>query len=104
MNTYKLPLLALIVSAVVSVPAQAGNRHGNGGNNGNGGSNFGSAPARSSAPSFRSSPGGNFRASSGGHFSSARIIAPSQRFSSVGMRSTPATFRPRHINSGINSG
>jgi hypothetical protein len=101
MNTYKLPLLALIVSAVVSLPAQAGNRRGNGGNSG---SNFASAPARASAPSFRSSPGGNFRSSPGGHFSSARMIAPSQRFSSVGMRATPATFRPRHINSGINSG
>lgn len=104
MKTFKLLFLALIASAVLSIPAQAGNRHGNGGNNGNGGSNFGSAPARSSAPSFRASPGGNFRASSGGHFNSARMIAPSQRFSSVGMGSTPATFRQRHINSGINSG
>ena len=89
MKPYKILLLALIVSAVASLSAQAGNRHGNGG------SNFASAPARSSAPSFRSSPGG--------HFNSARMIAPSQRFSSVGVRSMPATFRPRYINSGGNA-
>src|ERR1700730_17211787 len=89
MKPYKILLLALIFSAVASLSAQAGNRHGNGG------SNFSSAPARSSAPSFRSSPGGNF--------SGARMIAPSQRFSSVGMRSTPATFRQHYINSSGNA-
>src|ERR1700730_225287 len=99
MKPYKILLLALIVSAVASLSAQAGNRHGNGGN----GSNFASAPARSSAPSFRSSPGSSFRSSPGGQFNSARMIAPSQRFSSVGVRSMPATFRPRYINSGGNA-
>ena len=100
MKPYKILLLALIVSAVASLSAQAGNRHGN---SGNGGPHFASAPARSSAPSFRSSPGGNFRSSPGGHFNSARMMAPSQRFSSVGMRSTPATFRQRNFNSGGNA-
>jgi len=95
MKPYKILLLALIVSAVASLSAQAGNRHGNGGN----GSNFASAPARSSAPSFRSSPGASFRSSPGGHFNSARMIAPSQRFSSVGMGSMPTTFRQHNFNS-----
>jgi putative peptidoglycan binding protein len=85
MKTLKVLLLALIVSAVLSVAAQAGNRHGNSG------SQVSSAPARSSTSSFRSSPGGNF---SGG-----RMIAPSQRFSSVGVRSMPTTFRQHYINS-----
>ena len=85
MKTFKILFLALIGSAVLSVSSQAGNRHGNNG------AQVSSAPARSSAPAFRSSPGGQF----GG----GRMIAPSQRFSSVGVRSTP-TFRQHYINSG----
>jgi hypothetical protein len=79
--------LALIVSAALSVPAQAGNHHG-GGNS----AVAAHAPARSSAPSFQSTPRGNF----GGR----RMIMPSQRFSSVGMRSSSNAFRQHYINSG----
>jgi hypothetical protein len=78
--------LALIVSAALSVPAQAGNHHG-GGNS----AVAARAPARSSAPSFQSAPRGNF----GGR----RMIMPSQRFSSVGMRSSSNAFRQHYINS-----
>src|ERR1700736_5117164 len=89
MKTFKILFLVLIVSAALSVPSQAGNRRGNNG------AQVSSAPARSSASSFRSSPGGRF--GGGG------MIAPSQRFSSVGMRSTPATFRQHYINSSGNA-
>jgi len=79
--------LALVVSAALSVPAQAGNHRGGG----NSAVAARGAPARSSAPSFRSMPRGNF----GG----GRMIMPSQRFSSVGMRSSSNAFRQHHIYS-----
>jgi hypothetical protein len=79
--------LALIVSAALSGPAQAGHHHGGG----NSAVAARGAPARSSAPSFQSMPRGNF----GGR----RMSMPSQRFSSVGMRSSSNAFRQHYINS-----
>jgi hypothetical protein len=79
--------LALIVSAALSAPAQAGNHHGGSGNF----AGAAHAPARSSAPSFRSMPRGNF----GG----GRMIYSGQRFSSVGMRSSSNAFRQHYVNS-----
>jgi hypothetical protein len=85
MKTHKVLLLALIVSAVLSVSIQAGDHHGNNG------SQVASAPARGNAPTFHST--------SGLRFSGGRMIAPPQRFSSMGVRSMPTSFRPYYINS-----
>jgi hypothetical protein len=93
MKTHKVLLLALIVSAVLSVSAQAGKHQGN-----NSDSQVVSRPARGS--SSTSNPGSGFRSSGRPTF------APSQRFSSSSMRSTysPAfgggSFRQRSFNSG----
>jgi hypothetical protein len=81
--------LALMLSAALSAPAHAGNH------NGGGGGNFAPArpaPARgsASASSFRSMPIRNF----GGN----RMIYSGQRFSSVGMRSRPASFRQHYVS------
>jgi hypothetical protein len=81
MKTHKILFLALIVSAVLAVSAEAGNRRGN--------NQFAPSRGRSSGHSFSSSSG--FR--SGG-----RMIGPSQRFSSMGANS----FRHRNFNSGGN--
>jgi hypothetical protein len=66
----KLYWLALIVSAALSAPAQAGNYHGGGGRG-----NSAGAARGPSAPSFRSMPRGNF----GG----GRMIYSGQRSSSI---------------------
>src|SRR6266849_4939252 len=87
MKTHKVLLLTLIVSAALSVSAQAGNHHEN-----NNGSQVAPARARSSAPTFHST--------SGARFGGGGMITRSQRFSSIGPRSTPASFRQRYINSG----
>jgi hypothetical protein len=91
MKTYKVLLLALIISAVWSLSAQADNH--NEGNKGshNNGSHATAAPGRASAPTFHSA--------SRPQFNSGRMSGPSQRFSSVGLRSAPTTFRQQHINS-----
>ena len=87
MKTHKVLLLTLIVSAVLSVSAQAGNRHEN-----KSGSQVAPARARSSAPTFHST--------SSARFGGGGMITRSQRFSSIGTRSTPTSFRQRYINSG----
>ncbi len=92
MKTHKVLLLALIVSAVLSVSAEAG-KH-----DGNNGSQVAPARAHATAPTFRSASGGG-----GSRFSGGRMIAPSQRFSSIGMRSTPTSFRQRNISSRENA-
>ena len=87
MKTHKVLLLALIVSAAFSVSTQAGDHHEN-----NGGSQVAPAHARSSAPTVGSGSGFRY---GGGH-----MIGPSQRFSSIGVRSMPTVYRQRYINSG----
>jgi hypothetical protein len=92
MKTHKVFLLALVVSAVLSVSAQAGKHHGN--NN--------DAPAVS-----RPERGNSANSGSSVRASGRPTYAPSQRFSSYGsgMRSTRSpvfrdtSFRPRSFNS-----
>jgi len=91
MKTNRILLLALLVSAVLAVSAEAGDRHGNN----NGKSQAAPSRGRSSGQSFSS--GSSFR--SGGN----RTIGSSQHFSSMGVRSTPSSFRQRStFNSGGN--
>jgi len=93
MKTHKILLLALIVSAVLSVSAQAGKHQGN--------NNDSPAPSRPAR-------GNSANSGSGLHYGGRPTIAPSQRFSSYGsgMRSTRSaafradSFRPRSFNSG----
>jgi hypothetical protein len=94
MKTHKVLFLALIVSAVLAVSVEAGDRHGN-----NGRSQVAPSRGRSSGQSFSS--GSGFR--SGG----SRTIGSSQHFSSMGVRSTPmSSFHQRSttFNSGGNTG
>jgi Putative peptidoglycan binding domain len=85
MKTHKVLLLALVVSAVLPVSVQA-DKH-----QGNSESEAAPAPAQGAAPTARSA--------SGSQFSGGRMIAPSQRFSSNGMRSLPAGSRQHYISS-----
>lgn len=88
----RMSMVALMASAALIVPVQAGNGYhgGNGGNSSAGGR----AAARSggSAPSFRSMPAGrfgggaSFRSMPARSFSANRAIYSGQRFSSVGPR------------------
>jgi hypothetical protein len=89
MKTHKVLLLTIVVSVALSLSAQAGN------NRGNNGSQAAHGTARAGAPALHSAPG--FR------FNGGRMITPSQRFSSVGMRSMPASFRQRSIYSSGNA-
>lgn len=86
MKTLKVLLLALIVTAALSVSAQAGNHHEN-----NNGSQVAPARAHATAPTFHSP--------SSPRFGGGGMYARSQRFSSTGLRSTPTSFRQRYINS-----
>jgi hypothetical protein len=86
MKTHKVLLLALIVTAALSVSAQAGNHHEN-----NNGSQVAPARAHATAPTFHSP--------SSPRFGGGSMITRSQRFSSTGLRSTPTSFRQRYINS-----
>src|SRR5437588_4086552 len=87
--------VALLASAALTAPVQAGgSSHGGGG--GGGGGHFAAAgpgPARSGgSPSFHSMPARSF----GG----GRMIYSGQRFSSVGMRSPRSMeFRPQYVHS-----
>jgi hypothetical protein len=98
MKTHKALLLALIVSAVLSVSAQAGKHHGNDND-----SPAPSRPERGNSGSASTSHSG-----SGLHYGGRPTTAPSQRFSSYGsgMRSTRSaafrdtSFRQRSFNSG----
>jgi hypothetical protein len=82
---------ALLASAALIAPAQAGGQHRGGGFVGGGGARI-SSPARAAAPSFRSMPRANF---GGG----GRFAAPGQRFSPVRGRSSSNAFRQHSINS-----
>jgi putative peptidoglycan binding protein len=77
MKTHKVLLLALVVSALLAVSVEAGDRHRN-----NGRSQAAPAKAQSSSHSFSS--GSGFR--SGG----SRTIGSSHHFSSMGARSMPS--------------
>jgi hypothetical protein len=90
MKTPKLYWFALIASAALAAQVQAGGHSvGGGGQIGFvGGGGRSSSPAHAAAPSFHSAPRANF----GG----GRFVAPGQRFSSFGMRSSPA-FRPQRF-------
>jgi len=85
--------VALFASAALIAQAQGGGRYGGGGGGGGHFAAVHSAPARGGAvSSFRSMPSQNF----GG----GRMIYSGQRFSSVGMRSSPsAGFRRHDISS-----
>src|SRR6184192_1506971 len=91
MKTHKVLFLALIVSAILAVSVEAGDRRGN-----NSRSQAAASRGRSSGQSFSS--GSSFRSGGG------RMIGPSQRFSSMGARSMPSSFRQRPtFNSGGNA-
>jgi len=92
----KLITVALLASAALIAPAQAGG--GNHGNGGAGGGHFaGASGARSGGgPSFRGMPGGGF----GGN----RMIYSGQRLSSPALRSPRSMeFRPQYGNSNANT-
>src|SRR5438477_1503671 len=91
MKTHKVLFRALIVSAILAVSVEAGDRRGN-----NSRSQAATSRGRSSGQSFSS--GSSFRSGGG------RMIGPSQRFSSMGARSMPSSFRQRPtFNSGGNA-
>src|SRR5438128_3599934 len=91
MKTHKVLFLALIVSAILAVSVEAGDRRGN-----NSRSQVAASRGRSSGQSFSS--GSSFRSGGG------RMIGQSQRFSSMGARSKTSSFRqlPTFI-SGVNA-
>jgi hypothetical protein len=77
--------LALAASAALAASVHADGRHGDGNS-----AVASRAPARSSASSVHSIPRGNFV---GG-----RAMMQGQRFSSIGMHSTPTAFRQHYVN------
>jgi Putative peptidoglycan binding domain len=77
--------LSLAASAALAASVQADGRHGDGNS-----AVASRAPARSSAASVHSMPRGNF----GG----GRAMMQGQRFSSIGMHSTPTAFRQHYVN------
>jgi len=92
MKTHKVLFLALVVSAALAVSVEAADRRGNDGR-----SRVAPSRGRASSSSFSSGPG--FRNGSG------RMIGPTQRFSSMGVRSMPTSFRQRStFSSGGNVG
>jgi hypothetical protein len=95
MKTHKVLFLALIVSAAFALSAQAADRHRSNGN----------ARTTGSAPAHYSGPGGAIRSSSGFSYGGNRTFSSSPRFSSIGPRSMPSSFRQRStFNSGGNVG
>src|SRR5437588_1686441 len=91
MKTNKVLFLALVVSAALAVSVEAADRRGN-----NDGSRVAPSRGRASGSSFSSRPG--FRNGSG------RMIGPTQRFSSMGVRSMPTSPRLRDQRSTFSSG
>jgi hypothetical protein len=92
MKTHKVLFLALVVSAALAVSVEAADRRGN-----NDGSRVAPSRGRASRSSF--SPGPGFR------YGSGRMMGPTQRFSSMGVRSMPTSFRQRStFSSGGNVG
>jgi hypothetical protein len=77
MKTHKVLFLALLVSASLAVSVEAGDRRGN-----NGRSQVAPSRGRVSGSSFSSGPG--FR------YGGGRVMGPTQRFSSTGVRSMPS--------------
>lgn len=91
-TTHKILFPALIFIAALSVPAQAGGRHGHGGSQA---AVAPAAPARGGTSNFRSGAGSGFR------YSGGRMIAPSQRFSSQRFSSVRGTsLSQRRFTSG----
>src|SRR2546430_16871819 len=86
---------ALLASAALTAPIQAG-----GGNHGGGSVGSGGHFAASGSGSARSGGGPSFHAMPGQSFGGGRMIYSGQRFSSVGMRSPRSTeFHPQYIRS-----
>ncbi len=87
--------VALLASAALTAPIQAG-----GGNHGGGSVGSGGHFAASGSGSARSGGGPSFHAMPGQSFGGGRMIYSGQRFSSVGMRSPRSTeFHPQYIRS-----
>src|SRR5882762_5034471 len=91
MKTHKILFLALVVSAVLAVSVEAGDRRGN-----NSRSQVAPSRGRSSGQSFSS--GSGFRSGGG------RMMGPAQHFSSMGSRSMPTSPRFQGQRSTFNSG
>jgi len=91
MKTHKILFLALVVSAVLAVSVEAGDRRGN-----NSRSQIAPSRGRSSGQSFSS--GSGFRSGGG------RMMGPAQHFSSMGARSMPTSPRFQGQRSTFNSG
>ena len=87
--------VALLASAALTAPMQAG-----GGNHGGGGGGGGGHFAASGSGSARSGGGPSFHAMPGQSLGGGRMIYSGQRFSSVGMRSPRSMeFRPQYVHS-----
>jgi len=97
----KLLAVALLASAMLIVPVQAGGRnHGGGG----GGVRGGVGPSVSSMPGRSFGGGGSFRSMPMRSFSGNRTIYSGQRFSSVGGQMPRSMeFRPRSVNTHPNT-
>jgi putative peptidoglycan binding protein len=92
MKAHKVLFLALVVSAALAVSVEASDRRGNNGKS-------------QVAPSRGHSSGSSFSSGSGFRNGSGRMIGPTQRFSSMGVRSMPTSFRQRStFSSGGNVG
>lgn len=83
MKTHTVQLLTLILSAALPVSARAGSHHGN------------------HSSEAASAPGGGqaSRSAAAAHFSGGRMISPSQRFYSNGIRSMPGGVRQNYVRS-----
>jgi len=91
MKTQKVLFLALVVSAALAVSVEAADRRGNDGRSR-------VAPSRGRASSS------SFSSRSGFRYGSGRMIGPTQRFSSMGVRSMPTSPRLRDQRSIFSSG
>src|SRR2546425_10086842 len=94
--------VALLASAALTAPVQAGGgshgggSHGGGGGGGGGGGHF----AASSSGSARSGGGPSFHSMPMRGFGGGQMVYSGQRFSSVGMRSPRSMeFRPQNVRS-----
>src|ERR1700693_30297 len=105
-------MAALVASAALIAPVQAGNGRGGGGSGGGGfaAARSGGARGGGGAPSFRSMPSGrfgggaSFRSMPMRNFSGNQMVYSGQRLSSVGVRSPRMTeFRSRPLNSNMSA-
>jgi Putative peptidoglycan binding domain len=106
----KLLAVALLASAALIAPVQAGGgNHGGGGGGfggggGRGGARGGAGPSVSSMPGRNFGGGGSFRSMPMRSFSGNRAIYSGQRFSSVGGQMPRSMeFRPRYANTRPNT-